>query len=290
MARRQRYQRVLLPGEKEGRREFLKKGLLGGLILAVGGGTWLFTRRTRAQRSLEGPFQVLSAEEATVMLAVANRLVPERVGFPRPLEIGVPRKVDAILAMAHPATQKEARQLIRLFENALAGMLFELPVRTFTSSSPEEQDERLRGWATSRITLRRSGYRALKRLVYAAYYASPETWPAVGYAGPPEVPAQPPARRLETERPERPAQPQRAPESSPAAARAPRPPQPQRGAEGGPEAARSPRPPRPQRPPETPVEARPPPAEPGTRPIEPAPVQETPAPRTGIGIHEEEPR
>ncbi len=286
MARRQRYQRVLLPGEKEGRREFLKKGLLGGLILAVGGGTWLFTRRTRAQRSLEGPFQVLSPEEATVMLAVANRLVPERVGFPRPLEIGVPRKVDAILAMAHPATQKEARQLIRLFENALTGMLFDLQVRTFANSSPEEQDERLRGWATSRITLRRSGYRALKRLVYAAYYASPETWPAIGYAGPPDLPAQPPARRLEAERFERP-QPQRAPESS-EAARAQRPAQPQRAAEGAPE-ARPQRAPRPQRPPETTVEARPAPAEPGTRPIEPAPVQETPAPRTGI-IREEEPQ
>lgn len=270
MARRQRYQRVLLPGEKEGRRDFLKKGLLGGLLLAVGGGTWLFTRRTRAQRALEGPFQVLSPEEATVMLAVANRLVPERVGFPRPLDVGVPRKVDGILAMSHPAAQKEARQLVRLFENALTGMLFEAQVRTFTNSSPEEQDERLRGWATSRITLRRSGYRALKRLVYAAYYASPETWPVIGYAGPPDLPSQPPARKPEAERPDRPAQPQRVSESS---------------AEG----TRPPRPARPPRPPEAPAEARPPPpaAEPGVRAIESAPVDDAPAPRTGMGIPED---
>jgi len=275
MARRQRYQRVLLPGEKEGRRDFLKKGLLGGLILAVGGGTWLFTRRTRAQRSLEGPFQVLSPEEATVMLAVANRLVPERVGFPRPLDVGVPRKVDAILAMAHPATQKEARQLVRLFENALTGLAFEGQLRTFTNSSPEEQDERLRGWATSRITLRRTGYRALKRLVYAAYYASPETWPVIGYAGPPDLPSQPPARKPEAEKPEvvdRPARPQRAAEAPPEAARPP---------------------PRPQRPPEAATEAaRPPPrpAQPESRPIEPAPVDEVPVPRTGMGIPGEEKR
>jgi|GEM_PF-242295 len=273
MARRQRYQRVLLPGEKEGRREFLKKGLLGALILAVGGGAWLFTRRTRAQRSLEGPFQVLSAEEATVVLAVANRLVPERVGFPRPLDVGVPRKVDAILAMAHPATQKEARQLLRLFENALTGVVFEGQLRTFTSSSPEEQDERLRGWATSRITLRRTGYRALKRLVYAAYYASPETWPVIGYAGPPDLPSLPPARNREAERPEataRQAPPRRPSQTSPEAARP---------------AARA------QRPSEVPAEtARPAPrpAEPGGRPIEPAPVEQVPAPRTGIEIPGEE--
>jgi hypothetical protein len=276
MARRQRYQRVLLPGEKEGRRDFIKKGLLGGLILAVGGGTWLFTRRTRAQRSLEGPFQVLSVEEATVVLAVANRLIPERVGFPRPLDVGVPRKVDAILAMAHPATQKEARQLVRLFENALTGLVFEAQLRTFTSSSPEEQDERLRGWATSRITLRRTGYRALKRLVYAAYYASPETWPVVGYAGPPDLPSQPPGRRPEAEKPEagaRPAQPQRAQEVPAEAARpAPRPARTLRQPEGPAEAARPP----------------PRPAEPEARPIEPAPIEQVPAPRTGMELREEE--
>jgi len=270
MARRHRDQRVHFSGEKEGRRDFLQKGLLGGLILAVGGGTWLFTRRTRAQRALEGPFQVLSPEEATVMLAVANRLVPERVGFPRPLDVGVPRKVDAILAMAHPATQKEARQLVRLFENALTGLAFEGQLRTFTSSSPEEQDERLRGWAMSRITLRRTGYRALKRLVYAAYYASPETWPVIGYAGPPQLPSQPPSRPQEAEAVDRQARPQRASEVPAEAARPP---------------------PRPQRPPEAPAEtARPPPrpAEPEARPIEPAPVEEVPVPRTGMGIPAEE--
>ncbi len=272
MARRQRYQRVLLPGEKEGRRDFLKKGLLGGLILAVGGGTWLFTRRTRAQRALEGPFQVLSPEEATVMLAVANRLVPERVGFPRPLEVGVPRKVDAILSMSHPATQKEARQLVRLFENALAGMVFEGQLRTFSSSSPEEQDERLRGWATSRITLRRSGYRALKRLVYSAYYSSPETWPAVGYAGPPDLPPLPPARK-EDEEPEAGARPRPTPETRADAPRAPS---------------------RPARPPRAPDQsAEPPPAsqaEPTPRVIEPAPVEAIPASPSGIENPGEEKR
>jgi len=159
MARRQRYQRVLLPGEKEGRRGFLKKGLVGAALLAVGGGTWLVTRRTRPAPALGGPFRVLGAEEATVVLAIANRLVPERTGFPRPLEVGVPDKVDAMVAMAHPATQKEVRQLLRLFENALTGFLLGGQLRPFTASSPWEQDERLRGWARSRITLRRSGFR-----------------------------------------------------------------------------------------------------------------------------------
>jgi hypothetical protein len=120
-----------------------------------------------------------------VVLALADRLVPERRGFPRPLAADLPRKVDAIVAMAHPATQKEVKQLLGLFENALAGFLLDGQPRTFSTSSPPEQDRRIRAWARSRITVRRTGYRALKKMVHAAYYSSPETYAAVGYPGPP---------------------------------------------------------------------------------------------------------
>ncbi len=214
MARR-RQQRVLLPWEKDTRRGFLKKGLVGGVLLALGGAGWLATRRTWPA-PVGGPLQVLTPEEAAVVLAIADRLVPLRAGFPRPLKVGVPRKVDGIIAMAHPATQKEVKQLLLLFENALAGLLFERQLRTFTASSPEEQDARLAGWAHSRVTLRRTGYRALKRLVYAAYYASPETYAAVGYRGPPS----PPAAKSATQEERAPAAPE--PERRPVRRRPPR--------------------------------------------------------------------
>jgi hypothetical protein len=177
---------IPLPGAPvEGRRAFLKKGLLGAALLAVGGGTWLGTRRTRPATDLGGALQVFSAEEATVLAAIAERLVPERAGFPRPRQLGLVARVDAVAAMAHPATQQELRQLVRLFEGALAGLVLDGQPTLFTASTPEAQDRRLRAWSRSRIALRRTGYRALKKLVYAAYYAAPETWAAVGYPGPP---------------------------------------------------------------------------------------------------------
>jgi hypothetical protein len=274
MARRQRYQRVLLPGEQEGRRDFLRKGLVGGLLLAAGGGAFLATRRTRAAAGL-GPLQVLTPEEATVVLAVANRLVPERVGFPRPLEVGVPRKVDAVVAGLHPGTQKEIRRLLNLFEGAVAGFLFEGQLRTFTSCSPWEQDDRLRGWAHSRVTLRRSGFRALKKLVTAAYYASPETWPAIGYPGPPLSPPPVPAERPPV------------PEGNEEETAAPKPPAPARPAPP----ARAAEPPRQAGPAPRPVEAAPRPAEPAPRPPEavpaPRPVEPVPIPRSGVPTPEE---
>ncbi len=183
---------IALPGEDVGRRSFLKKGLVGGLLLAAGGGLWVGTRRTRPLPASGAPLLVFSPEEAAVLLAVADRLVPERRGFPRPIELRLPAKIDGIAAMSDPATQADLRRLVRLFESALGGLLLEAQPSLFTRLGPAGQDRRLAAWSRSRIALRRTGYRALKRLVYAAYYASPETWAAVGYPGPPiSVPARP---------------------------------------------------------------------------------------------------
>src|SRR5947208_2488631 len=40
-------------------------------------------------------------------------------------------------------------------------------------------------WRDSRFALLQSAYGALHQLVMAAWYGSPNAWPAIGYAGPP---------------------------------------------------------------------------------------------------------
>jgi hypothetical protein len=182
---RHRRERILLPGEREGRRSFLKYGLAGAALLAVGGGTFLATRRTRPAPGLTGPFVALGPEEATVLLALSERLLPARPGFPSPLDVDLPRRIDALVSLMPPDGQKEVRQLVGLFENALAGLVLDGQLRTFTAGSPEQQDARIRSWQTSRILVRRTGYRALKKIVYSSYYGAPETWKAIGYPGPP---------------------------------------------------------------------------------------------------------
>lgn len=178
---------------REGRRSFVVKGLVGTVLLAFGGGTWLATRRTRPAEPAAGLLRVFSREEAAVLLAVADRLVPEQPGFPRPRALRLASRMDGVAAKADPATQRDLRRLVRLFESAGAGLLLDGAPRLFTTSSPPQQDRRLAAWRDSRIAVRRTGYRALKRLVYAAYYGSPETWAVVGYPGPPmaRVPAAP---------------------------------------------------------------------------------------------------
>ena len=49
---------------------------------------------------------------------------------------------------------------------------------------PGEQDQVLAEWRDSRLSLRRTGYRALRGIAIAAYYGDQATWGAVGYPGP----------------------------------------------------------------------------------------------------------
>ncbi len=177
-------ERLLLPGET--RRTFLKKGVVGGILLLAGGVAAIAFRRSRL-RTPKAALKVLSVAEYSVLAAVADRLIPAGDDFPPSSDVQCVEKVDALLVHADPGMVVELRRLIAVFENALTGLVFERRPTPFTQLSADEQDRVLLEWRDSRLVFRRSGYKALKNLVDSAYYASPEVYPAVGYPGPPEI-------------------------------------------------------------------------------------------------------
>jgi hypothetical protein len=170
-------------GAPDTRRGFLKKGLFGGLLLALGGGGFLFTRRG-AQVAIPPGLQVLNAQEYAVMWTIVQRFHPPKQGFPAADAIATTVAADGIIALLEEVTQEEIKQLLMLFENALPNFLFGGRTTPFTQLNPTEQDEVLDEWRDSRLTLRRTGYRALRGLAMAAYYGNKATWSAVGYPGP----------------------------------------------------------------------------------------------------------
>ncbi len=171
-------------GAPVSRRSFLKKGVLGGLILAVGGGGFLASRRG-AQVFMPSGLKVLSAAEYAVMWAIVQRFVPAKEGFPTPDSLNTAVGCDGIIALLEEVTQAEIKQLLMLFENALPNFLFGGRTEPFTQLNPTEQDQVLAEWRDSRITIRRTGYRALRGIAIAAYYGNAASWPSVGYGGPP---------------------------------------------------------------------------------------------------------
>jgi hypothetical protein len=170
-------------GAPNSRRGFLNKGLFGGLLLALGGGTFLATRRS-AQVPMPGGLRVLNATEYAVMWAIVQRFAPAREGFPSADTLQTAVAADGIMAMLEEVTQGELKQLLMLFENALPNFLFGGRTSPFTQLNPTEQEEVLAEWRDSRLTLRRTGYRALRGIAIAAYYGNKATWSAVGYPGP----------------------------------------------------------------------------------------------------------
>jgi Gluconate 2-dehydrogenase subunit 3 len=169
------------------RRSLLKKGLLGGVLLAVGGGAAIALRPTKKIAVPKRPLKVFTPTEYAIFAAVAERVVRPPKDAPTVAEIDVAARADAAMALAYPSVQKEIRQLLRLFENGLTGLASGAGLAPFTASTRKAQDVRLASWSVSRVPVFRTGFQAMKRLACACYYSSPQTWKSIGYAGPPEI-------------------------------------------------------------------------------------------------------
>ncbi len=171
----------------ESRRGFLRKGLAGGALLALGGASSLAFRRTLRAAQPRDPLSVLSPDEYAILAAIAERVVAVDGDSPPTSAVDVAGRADAAMGQWPDAAQVEFRRLLRLFENALTGAAMGIGFETFTASPALLQDERLAAWQRSRVEVFRTGFEALRRLAVACYYGAPETWAATGYPGPPEL-------------------------------------------------------------------------------------------------------
>jgi hypothetical protein len=165
------------------RRTFLKRGLLGGALLALGGGTMLAFRPTRYGAAPTRALVVLDPRAFQVLVAVARRIVTTEGADP----VAIAHGIDGALASSPPEAQADIGKLLMLFENALGGLLFDGRVTPFTHLSPGEQDRVLERWRDSKLALRRTGYQALRKLCLASYYAMPSSWGPVHYPPPMSV-------------------------------------------------------------------------------------------------------
>ncbi len=111
------------PASHLGRRRFLKRGLVGGVLL-VGAGTLPFAFRSTLRRTPHAPLRLLTAEEYAVLAAVAARVAPgDGAGpnWPTAEALDCAGKIDALLARLHPDAGSDLRRLLRLFESSAFG-------------------------------------------------------------------------------------------------------------------------------------------------------------------------
>ena len=92
----------------------------------------------------------------------------------------VPGAVDELLAAMTPEDLRRVGTLLTLFEYSAVARYG----RPFSRLGDDQRRRYLEGWMTSRITLRRVVYRALRGLCMNTYYQDPKVWPAMHYDGP----------------------------------------------------------------------------------------------------------
>jgi len=91
------------------------------------------------------------------------------------------------VAQLSPAAQREVGELLSLLTLAPTRGLATGVWSDWAEASVQDVTAFLERWRHSRIGLLQSGYHALHDLVLGAWYADPQSWPSIGYAGPPAL-------------------------------------------------------------------------------------------------------
>jgi len=168
------------------RRTFITTGIFGAAALAAA--YWLRGPHAPAGnaslRVLDADAQAIMGAVVPVLLAGALPASAERQR--RAIEDTV-RGIDVAVAGLPPAAQKEIAQLFTLL--ALPPARWALAHVTVPWNEAPEAEVRafLERFRTSSFDLLRSAYGAMHQLTFAAWYGNPESWNAIGYAGPPDL-------------------------------------------------------------------------------------------------------
>lgn len=168
------------------RRTFIAAGIVGAAALAAA--AWLRGPHAPAsgvaRRALDADGEAIFAAVAPVLLegALPAGDAARKAALAQTLD-----GIDIAVAGLSPNAQAELRQLIALL--ALPPVRFGVArvSEAWPSASPAEVRRFLDNCRASRFTLMRAAYDALHALTFASWYGNPDSWPAIGYPGPPAL-------------------------------------------------------------------------------------------------------
>ena len=167
------------------RRQFIKIGLAGGLVLAAA----RFLERPLAapaagRRFLDDEGARLVA--ALVPMILAGALPEDNAARSRAVRETV-EAFDRAVSGLTPSVQEEVAQLFSFLAFAPTRIAFAGLWAPIDESTPEELKAFLARWSSSRLDLQRVSYLALTQLIQAAWYGNTASWAAIGYPGPPSL-------------------------------------------------------------------------------------------------------
>lgn len=165
-----------------GRREFLKAGFAGSVLLACAGKVHAAALSADAKTGSE-EVAMLSAVARAVLAGMLPLEAGTRAKALAETAAGVRRAVSGLSLQS----QKEVAELFSLLTLSPSRRLIAGVSSPWGEASVEDVAAFLESWRRSRFALLQGAYAALHDLVLGAWYARPENWPAIGYPGAPEV-------------------------------------------------------------------------------------------------------
>jgi hypothetical protein len=171
------------------RRQFIRAGLVGSAALAAAG--LFYSRSLKEGSSGAVPPGLTFSQRAIVAALVPAILAGVLPAAGEARRQAIAQTVDGVgvaIAGLSAAAQQELAELFALLGFAPARVLLAGLWPAWEEAAPEQVAAFLHGWRFSRFALLRSAYAGLHDLVLGAWYGTPESWPAIGYPGPPEMP------------------------------------------------------------------------------------------------------
>lgn len=162
------------------RRAFLRSAGLATSLTALSG--LRAVPALASERALEATL-LLSEDETEVLTQIVERMVAsDDPRAPTVRETGAIATIERLLRQLDPSLTQDLPLAIRLFD--WGPIVFDFTFTRFTNMDAEAQDESIRCWMSSRISLRREAYAAFRNLAFLGYYSQDEVWPGIGYRGP----------------------------------------------------------------------------------------------------------
>jgi choline dehydrogenase-like flavoprotein len=126
---------------------------------------------------------MLSSQHRAVLEAVARRVVPHAYDGGTGA-VDLVARIESRLEHAPPERIRDLRRALTVLGSRAAALLLSGLPSPFARLSDAHRDAMLARWSASPLTVARSVYQGVRRLVLAVYYSQPESFADLGYVGP----------------------------------------------------------------------------------------------------------
>lgn len=174
------------------RRELIVTGSAGIALLALANCAKPKTPHNGRFGDPQHRYGFLNAADREIVAAVAAAMLsgalPANPVEARAALLDVVRGVDTAVLGLPPNVRGEVRELFGLLAFPPARALAAGVWSPWDSAGPTAVAAFLERWRFSGVALFRSGYQALHQLILASWYGQAQSWPRIGYPGPPALP------------------------------------------------------------------------------------------------------